>query len=318
MYEELDIVEKKYKMSDFPLNVIVEPGNYCNLNCITCANNELTRPKGSMSILLYKKIIDEVAAENPFTRIWLDFYGEPLLQKYKIYYMITYAKQKGIRNIEMNTNGTLLDEEMAEMLLDSGINFISIDCDGYSKEVYEQIRVNGNRDVTYQNIEYILRRKKERGLKYPFIEVKVMEMEENKHEIDKILSYWRKQGSWTTKCRLISWAGKCENLIPQTQHSRIACGNAVGILPITWDGKAVSCVMDVDAQYIYGDVTTDSIKEIWLRRNEDMVKKHLEHRFDELPEICRNCMDWAIIGEQRWDENGIPVEKNYENEAVML
>lgn len=29
-------------------------------------------------------------------------------------------------------------------------------------------------------------------------------------------------------------------------------------------------------------------------------------------------MDWAIIGEERWDENGIPVEKNYESKAVML
>ena len=84
MYENLAEVEKKYKISDFPLNVIVEPGNYCNLNCTTCANDKLTRPKGSMNALLYKKIIDEIAAVNPGTRLWLDFYGEPLLQKWKI------------------------------------------------------------------------------------------------------------------------------------------------------------------------------------------------------------------------------------------
>lgn len=318
MYEDLKNVEKKYKVSEFPLNVIVEPCNYCNLKCITCANDKLTRSKGRMNILLYKKIIDEIARENPYTRLWLDFYGEPLLVKYKLYYMIHYAKRKGIKNIELNTNGNLLDEEMAEMLLDSGINFISIDCDGFSKEVYEKIRVNGNRDVTYKNIEYLLSRKKSLGLTEPIIEVKVMEMKENRDEIDQILSYWRQRGAWTTKRRLISWAGKIEEIIPQVQHERIACGNAVGILPITWDGMAVNCVMDVDAENVCGDVNKESIKEIWRRRNENLVSKHMEHRFDELPEMCRDCMDWAIIGEERFDENGNLMQKSYEHEDKML
>lgn len=318
MYQDLHKVEQKFQISEFPLNVIVEPGNFCNLNCTTCANDKLTRPKGQMNILLYKKIVDEIAKENSHTRLWLDFYGEPLLQKYKIYYMIDYARKKGLENININTNGTLLDCEMAEMLLDSGISFISIDCDGFSKEVYEQIRRGADRDVTYANIEHILNRKKERGLKTPVIEIKVMEMEENRHEIEQIIQYWRQRGAWTTTRRLISWAGMCEDIRPEVQTERIACGNAVGILPITWDGMAVNCVMDVDAQYVCGDVTKESIKDIWLRRNENMVSRHMEHRFDELPEICKNCTDWAVIGEERFDETGKPVEKNYNHQDNML
>lgn len=318
MYEDIRQIEKNFQMSDFPLNVIVEPGNFCNLNCTTCANNRLTRPKGQMNILLYKKIIDEIAEKNPYTRVWLDFYGEPLLQKFKIYYMVDYARKQGLKNIEMNTNGTLLDAEMAEMLLDSQISFISIDCDGFSREVYEKIRVGGKRDVTYANIEYLLNRKRELGVQTPIIEVKVMEMEENKDEIDQIVRYWRERGAWTTTRRLISWAGMCEDIKPEVTTERIACGNAVGILPITWDGKAVNCVMDVDAQYVCGDVTQESIEDIWKRRNKEMVSKHMEHKFDELPEICKTCTDWAIIGEERYDENGNPVQKNYKHNGNML
>lgn len=318
MYENIQEVEKKFSMSEFPLNVIVEPGNYCNLNCTTCANNKLTRPKGQMDILLYKKIIDEIATENPYTRVWLDFYGEPLLQKFKLYYMIDYARKKGLQNIELNTNGTLLNHEMAEMLLDSQISFISIDCDGFSKEVYEKIRIGGDRDVTYANIEYLLKRKKELGLKKPIIEVKVMEMEENKDEIDEIVNYWRARGAWTTTRRLISWAGMCEDIKPEADTDRIACGNAVGTMAITWDGKVTNCVMDVDAQYTCGDVTKESIKDIWNRRNQTMVSKHMEHRFDELPDICKTCTDWMIIGEERFDENGNPVQKNYKHDDNML
>ena len=77
MYENLEQLEEKYEVKEFPLNIIIEPGNFCNLNCTTCVNNKLTRPKGSMNILLYKKIIDEIAAVNPYTRVWLFSSVEP-------------------------------------------------------------------------------------------------------------------------------------------------------------------------------------------------------------------------------------------------
>ncbi len=318
MYADVNQIEKTYKMGDFPLNVIIEPGNYCNLNCTTCANNKLTRPRGHMNIFLYKKLINEIAVENPNTRVWLDFYGEPLIQRFKLFFMIDYAKKRGLSNVNLNTNGTLLNEEMTEMILDSGLDFISIDCDGFSKEVYEKIRVNADRDVTYANIEYFLNRRAERGLKKPIVEVKIMDMEENSHEIDRVVQYWRERGAWTTIRRLISWAGMVDGIAPVAQKNRVACGNAVGIMVITWDGKVANCVMDVDAKYICGDVNTESIKIIWNRRNESMVKKHLEHKFDELPEICWNCTDWMIIGEERFDEHGNPIEKSYQHGENML
>ncbi len=318
MYEKIREVEKKFNITDFPLNIIIEPSNFCNLNCTTCANNKLTRPRGHMDIYLYKKIIDEIARENPDARIWLDFYGEPLLERYKIYYMVDYAKKNGLTNVCLNTNGTLLKKDMAEMLLDSGIDFISIDCDGFSKEVYESIRINGNRDVTYENIEYFLARRKERGLTKPIIEIKAMEMEENRDEIDQIINYWRERGAWTTTRRLISWAGMVDEIRPEQRDDRIACGNAVGILAITWEGKAALCVMDVNADYVVGDVNEESIKSIWQRRNREFVALHMEHRFDELPKICQNCTDWEIIGEERYDENGNRMDKSYAEHDQML
>ena len=163
MYEDLKTLEQKYSMHDFPLIVAIEPTNYCNFNCIMCSHDKMTRKKGIMDIRLYKKIIDEIAAVNPDTRIYLDLYGEPLTIKYKLYYMIDYAVKKGVSNVNLNTNGSLLDEEMTEMLLDSGLNYFSTDCDGFSKEVYEKIRRGGKRDKFYKNIEYLLERKKQRG-----------------------------------------------------------------------------------------------------------------------------------------------------------
>ena len=318
MYADINEVEKSFEIKDFPLNVAIEPCNRCNLNCTMCANSKLTRPRGQMDILLYKKLIDEIAAENPHTRVWLDYYGEPLLQRFRLFYMIDYAKKKGLTSINFNTNATLLDREMTEMILDSGMDFISIDCDGWSKEVYEKIRIKADRDVTYANIEYFLKRRAERGLKKPIVEVKAMEMEENAHEIDTIVQYWRERGAWTAVRRLISWGGAVDGIAPIAQKDRVACGTAVGIMVVIWDGRVVNCVMDVDAKHVCGDANTESLKSIWQRRNKDMVQKHMEHKFDELPEICWNCTDWMIVGEERFDENGRPVEKSYQHDADML
>lgn len=324
MYEQIEEISKKFKETNFPLNIAIEPGNYCNLNCIMCAHDQLTRKKGSMSVKLYKKIIDEIAIENPYTRIWLDYYGEPLIHKFKLFYFIDYAKKRGLKNICLNTNATLLNEEMSEMLLDSGINFISIDCDGFSAEVYERIRVKAKRNEVYKNIEYFLKRRNEyqrdpsKLSDLPVVEVKIMEMNENKDEVQKVMDYWRERGAWTTKRRLISWAGNVDDISFEASEQRQPCGHAIGIMAITWDGKAVNCVMDVDAKYVCGDINVESIKDVWHLRNINLVQKHLRHDWNSLPEICKSCNDWKIIGEERYDEKGNRILKNYNPTKEML
>lgn len=319
MYENIAELEKKYYMRQFPLNVAIEVSNGCNLNCIMCNNDKLTRKKGIMDMTLYKKIINEIAQEDPYTRVWLDFYGEPLILKYKLYYMIRYAKEHGIQNVCMNTNTTLMDQEMSDMLLDSGIDFISFDVYGYSKEVLESICVGANRDIVYRNVEYFLEEKRRRGLLDMVAEVKVLELEQNKGEADKIISYWRKKGAWTTLRRAITWSGTVNNVVNHgTPQNRIACGYSVGLCAITQDGYVATCALDYDADITYGNVKEKSIKNIWSQRNSQLVSHHLNHNWDQLPETCKRCTDWMIIGEQRWDENGNVVKKSYENNEKMI
>lgn len=319
MYENLCDVEKTFKMSDFPLNIAIEVTNRCNLNCLMCTNDKLTRKRGYMDMALYKKIIDETAQKNPYARIWLDFYGEPLLLRYKLFYMIQYAKRSGLENVCLNTNATLMNPEISDMLLDSGIDFISFDIYGFSKEVLEKISVGADRDMVYQNVEYFLKRKQQLGRKEMVAEVKVLELEENKDEIDKIICYWREKGAWTTLRRAITWGGAADcGIKHQLPEHRIACGYAVGLCAITWEGNVATCALDADASTVYGNIGKNSIEEIWTIRNRELTQKHLEHRFDELPEVCRTCTDWTVIGEQRYDENGNPIQKSYQAGEKMI
>lgn len=317
MYAEINPeLEKKYVITDYPLNIGIEVTNYCNLNCIMCNNDKIKRPRGIMSAEMYKKIIDETARENPHTRIWLDFYGEALIAGWKLFWMIDYAKKSGLTNVCINTNGTLMNKEYADMLLDAGTDYISLDCDGFSKEVYEAIRINGNRDVFYSNVEYLLEEAARRGSK-TVIDVKVIEMEKNRHEVKKIVDYWQKRGAWVAVRRCSEWVGNRRGNANNVAEGRIACGHGVGTAVISWDGIVGGCAWDYDCSMPAGDIKAESLKAIWMRRNENFLRLHFEHRWDELPEICRSCNNWRNIGEERYDANGVPVERKYGAKETM-
>lgn len=312
-------IEENLVVGDFPLNIAVEPGNYCNLNCIMCANDKLKRKRGFMDIKLYKKIVDEIAKENPNTRLWLDFYGEPLLAKYKLYYMIDYAKKRGLTNINMNTNGTLLDDEMIEMILDSGIDFISVDIDGFSKEVYESIRLGAGRDVVYDNVVRLIQKKEERGIRKPILEVKVIEMEENKEEIKEIIDYWSKFKIRINVRKKSTWAGNTISEDNVIEEQRYACAYAIGQCVIGWDGRVAACGWDCEIEAQQGDVNSQTIKEIWNNKRQNLIRLHMEHKFEELPTLCKKCSDWKCVGgELRLDEDGKNYDRNYEANKKMI
>lgn len=319
--KEVDFAEteKKYKVEEYPLNVAIEVSTFCNLKCIMCSNKSLKRKKGRMELPLYKKIIDDVADNSPETRIWLDFYGEPLLARYSLFYMIWYAKKKGLKNINLNTNGTLLSLEMIDMLIDSEIDFISIDMDAYSKELFEKIRVGADRDAVYDNIRNFIKRKEERGAAKPILEVKIIEMEENKKEIDKIINYWSDYKIRINVRKRSTWGGNVDNPDVRKPTERYACGFAVGQFVIAWDGRVAVCGWDCEVEEVQGDMNNQTIKEIWKHKKENVIAFHMEHQFEKLPMICQKCTDWKCVGgELRIDENGKPYNRNYDREKSML
>jgi len=65
----------------FPLFLMVEPTNVCNLRCPACptGSGKLNRPKRMMRFEEYKRIIDQV--KNKVIGIALWNYGEPFLNK---------------------------------------------------------------------------------------------------------------------------------------------------------------------------------------------------------------------------------------------
>ncbi|MBI3813892.1 MAG: radical SAM protein, partial [Nitrospinae bacterium] len=123
-----------------PLKVTIEITNACNSDCIMCPRQSMTRSVGNMDFELYKKIIADcgrigVKIIQPFN------FGEPLLHK-RLGDFIRYAKENTKSRVQISTNGSILDDEKAREILDSGLDRINIDIDGFTRDTYKKVRRN--------------------------------------------------------------------------------------------------------------------------------------------------------------------------------
>jgi len=176
---------------EYPIHIDFETIFGCNLRCVMCTHAHKDRhPQRQrlMDIGLFKRIIDE-GSQLGLASIGLDQEGEPLLVSNLLDY-ISYAKQKGILDIMINTNATLLDKEKTEALLHSGLTRIHFSLDAMKEETYDKIRIGSNFATVMENILYFCKRKKELRKEIPITRVSFVKMKENEEEIGDFIAFW--------------------------------------------------------------------------------------------------------------------------------
>ncbi len=131
---------KEQIVNEYPLLVDIELASLCNLKCPMCYTiTDEFKEKVNAKLVdfeLYKKIIDEISGKVPALRLSLR--GESTLHP-KFIECIKYAKDKGIKEISTLTNGSKLDLDFFEKIVNAGIDWITISVDGLNEE-YEKIR----------------------------------------------------------------------------------------------------------------------------------------------------------------------------------
>lgn len=281
---------------DFPKVVLIDTVSFCNLRCSMCVHKEMTRKKGIMKWELYAKIIDEISDNNKDIRVWLVFFGDPFVikrRKPSIFDMISYAKSKGLTNTVLNSNGNLMDIDSARKLIEIGLDAIYFGIDAYTPETYSKLRVGGDHNKTIENVRGLIRLRKEMKSEKPNVVVQFVEMDSNAHEIRDFMSFWNNEGANVKIRPKVSWAGAIDapNLVLGNED-RWPCHWAMQTMSITDTGKVVTCAVDLDARFIAGDVTKQTLKEVWNGKLKEVRQLHISKRFKELPPNCRDCRDW--------------------------
>jgi radical SAM protein with 4Fe4S-binding SPASM domain len=153
--------------------------------------------------------------------------------------------------------------------------------------------VGGNYEQTVQNVLNLMKVQQRLKRSNPKVFVQLVEMDVNRHEKDGFIKFWSDKGA-TVKIRpKVSWAGAIEapNLVMGNEE-RWPCYWAMRTMSITDQGKVVTCAVDLDARFIAGDITKQSLKEVWTGKLRELRELHKSCNFENLPKNCRGCRDW--------------------------
>lgn len=286
-----------------PLVLYIDPSSVCNFRCKFCpcgitnkANWSTHRKAGTMPYELFRKIIDDSTHfRQKFKTLRLYKEGEPLLNK-RLPDMIRYAKKKEVADkIDFTTNGSLLTRDLSLALIDAGVDKINISVESLTEEGYKTISgVTLNIKDFSKNIEFLYTNKQQ-----CHILIKISDYGLENHSEDEFY------GMFGNICDEIA----VEHIAPvwpefdlsdvQTDFKYGLHGNEIReclVCPyifysicVNSDGTVSSCLMDWNHLSLVGDVTKQSIVDIWNNEPiQNMRIKNLEGKRNELG-ICANC-----------------------------
>ncbi|MCD6457212.1 MAG: tungsten cofactor oxidoreductase radical SAM maturase [Thermoproteales archaeon] len=173
-----------------PEILFIELTTRCNLNCLMCYRNSWQEVLGDMDEKLFSKILED-AGEAGVKFIWLAGWGEPLIHP-KFLEFAEMVKEKGFK-LGINTNGLLLDEDVAERLMKIGIDRLAVSVDAANPEIYGYIRrADFNRLMTI--LKTLHATKKKIGKNYPILEFAFTLMASNVKELVPLADLAEKHG----------------------------------------------------------------------------------------------------------------------------
>lgn len=115
--------------------------NRCNLRCRHCYLDSGILKVDEMSFSQWCDIVDVLA--NDASDLFLSISGgEPLLQPY-VPDLIRYARDRGVPEVAMISNGLLLTPELVDTLETSGLTNIALSLDGATRSVNDNVRGKG-------------------------------------------------------------------------------------------------------------------------------------------------------------------------------
>ncbi len=171
----------------FPTYMQMEPVGQCNLRCQMCSiqfrqDGPPYGPLAFMDYDLFTRTLDQMPG---LEELHLQGLGEPMMHP-RFFDMVEYAAGKGIR-VSTNSNLTLLNARRAERCITSGLEWLHGSLDGATPETYERIRRRAHYERVVNNLEGLLKLRRERKSEYPRIRLVMVIIRQNLHELPELV-----------------------------------------------------------------------------------------------------------------------------------
>jgi radical SAM protein with 4Fe4S-binding SPASM domain len=251
-----------------------------------------------MEVELFKKIMNEL--NQDLYSINLYFQGEPMMHPS----FFTILEHCTVPRIVVSTNGHFLKGDNAEKVVKSRLNKIIISLDGLDQEAYSAYRKNGSMNSVIEGLSNVSQAKKRFGSELK-IEIQLLVNRFNEHQIPLVAELAKsfhaslrlKSMQIINNSEIAAWMPAQEKfrrykltddgyVIKSSLPDR--CARLWFNPVITWDGKVVPCCFDKNAEYVMGDLNTDSFRDIWNGPKYRIFRRSiLTGRY--MIDMCRNC-----------------------------
>lgn len=168
-------------LQSYPRRLVFELTNACNLNCIMCGRNAANFKPTIFNMEVFRSfeplmdIVEEVTLMG---------WGEPTIHPNFIE-MLEIINKHSARKY-FCTNGMNL-KKIKDAIFDYNVDVFAVSLDGATDETNGRIRRGSDIQQITEGLKEIVRIKKERGLKYPWINFVFCAMHSNLHELPDLV-----------------------------------------------------------------------------------------------------------------------------------
>lgn len=289
---------------NFPTSINLEITSLCNLTCIHCPSHLPSAKKriklhGLMKMDIFNKAMNEIDSHG-ITRLALHKDGEPLLHP-EILTILSRVKQNQPHFVTLITNGHLLTDEIADAILMNRIDSILFSIGAASRSFYEKVRGSGFERVSDNILRFLKNR--ENFQPAPTVTVQIInlpEFPEMEAEIRQFKKVWKGKPVIVMVYDKLNW-GIFDSGVGKIK--RYPCPSLWRNIFVHWDGKVSACCIDWDQSLGIGDLSEQTIAEIWSGAEIKAYREaHVNKDFTAL-HLCRHCNYWSTVS--RLDMNSI-------------
>jgi len=272
-------------------NLVLETSNFCNARCVMCPNSTMKRKKSVMAGEVFEKIIAKIKEEKlPLNKVFFSGLGEPLADPDIISRIKAFKDMK--TKVRLYTNASFLTPEISQQLADLRVDEINISFNGATPEHYQKV-MGLDFNKTKENIENLLRIKKERKSGFPKVLISSVLIGENEKDIKKHLENWSGKADSVTVSLAHEWGGGVQlNSKFQAPSSKTVypCRSLWHTIMIDSSGNFVVCCRDYESKFVLGNILTHSFSDIQKSPIlENFRQAHLSFSEQKLPQVCRQC-----------------------------
>lgn len=255
---------------------------------------------------LIEKLCEELK-DSPIRGVRLIRWGEPTMHP-RFLEILERLKKSGVL-VHFNTNGTLLDRDMIQKIIDLEVDSVKFSFQGVDRESYEEMRYGSSWSKLMENIRLMSELRGDR--EKPYIQISTTTTTESREQIDRFIELTAPLCDYANAGRTRLDHLKVENMqISEERKQEFhrlqkkmnmvklrsdGCPEVFDKLSINWDGKVTACCGDFDEELIVGDFSEERLQSIFQGERIRKIRKALcEGGYDRLP-LCRECYQYIEL-----------------------